>query len=232
MSAVEMLDIRLRNIASMVRCGSRLADIGCDHGYLICALMRDGIIDGGIACDINEKPLNKARSEIIRHGLEEKIICRLGDGLIPLEQDDADDIVIAGMGGEMIASILERCTWSSLANKRFLLQPMTKVPFLRHWLCTNGFCILSERACVSGKHVYTVMQVSYTGRKCKLSKYDLYCYAGELACDPSKEARMFLWRTVASLRKKEDGVEPTDPDKATELRRLINKLVTVIEEGK
>lgn len=132
MSAVETLDPRLRSIASLVRSGSRLADIGCDHGYLICALMRDGRIDGGIACDINEKPLDKARGEIERQGLTDKIACRLGDGLFPLDQDEVDDIVIAGMGGEMIASILERCPWESLTNKQFLLQPMTKAPFLRH----------------------------------------------------------------------------------------------------
>lgn len=232
MSAVETLDIRLRNIASMVRCGARLADIGCDHGYLICALMRDGVIDGGIACDINEKPLDKARSEIARQGLTDKIACRLGDGLFPLEQDEADDIVIAGMGGEMIASILERCPWTNMVNKHFLLQPMTKAPFLRHWLCTNGYGITSEHACVSGNHVYTVMQVGYTGQRCKLSEYDLYCYAGELTCDPSQEARMFLWRVVASLRKQENGVEASDPARAAELYRLINKLITVIEEGK
>ncbi|HWP52394.1 MAG TPA: class I SAM-dependent methyltransferase [Clostridia bacterium] len=232
MSAVETLDPRLRSIASLVRSGSRLADIGCDHGYLICALMRDGKIDRGIACDINEKPLNKARGEIERQGLKEQIACRLGDGLFPLAQDEVDDVVIAGMGGEMIASILDRCPWESLANKQFLLQPMTKAPFLRHWLCTNGYCISAEKASVSGDHAYTVMRVSYTGWRCKISEYDLYCYAGELACDLSEEARSYLWRTVSSLKRQENGVEPTNPEKATKLRCLINKLITVIEEGK
>lgn len=232
MSAVETLDPRLRSIASLVRSGSRLADIGCDHGYLICALMRDGRIDGGIACDINEKPLDKARGEIERQGLTYKIACRLGDGLFPLDQDEVDDIVIAGMGGEMIASILERCPWESLTNKQFLLQPMTKAPFLRHWLCTNGYCISAEKASLSSGHAYTVMRVSYTGWRCKLSEYDLYCYAGELACDLSEEARAYLWRTVLSLKRQENGVEPTDPEKAARLRCLINKLITVIEEEK
>ena len=231
MSAVATLDPRLRGIASMVRGGARLADVGCDHGYLICALTRDGIINGGIACDINEKPLQKACEEIKRQGLEDKIACRLGDGLFPLTPDEVDDIVIAGMGGEMIASILERCEWQSLAGKQFLLQPMTKAPFLRHWLCTNGFCISAEKASVSGGHPYTAMRVAYTGWKGKLGEYDLYCYAGELACDMSQEARAYLWRTVSSLRRQERGIEPTDPARASRLRCLINKLITVIEEG-
>ena len=227
MVAIETLDPRLRSIASLVRSGTRLADIGCDHA----SLTRDGKITGGIACDINEKPLERARAEIARQGLADKIECRLGDGFSVLLNEEADDIVIAGMGGELIASILERCPWTSFANKCFLLQPMSKVPFLRHWLCTNGFTISTEKASISGNHVYTAMQVSYTGWRCKLSEYDLYCYAGELACNFSKEARLFLLQTVSSLRKQENGVEASDPQKAAELRRLINKLMTVIEEG-
>ncbi|MFV0496894.1 MAG: class I SAM-dependent methyltransferase [Candidatus Fimivivens sp.] len=232
MSAVETLDFRLRSIASMVRSGSRLADIGCDHGHLICALMRDGLITGGIACDIREKPLSKARKEIEQHGLENKIACRLGDGLFLLKQDEVDDIIIAGMGGEMIASILERCPWDSLENKQFLLQPMTKAPFLRQWLCNNGYRISCEKASVAGDHVYTVLQVIYTGRHCKLSAYDPYCYAGELRYDPSEEARAYLRRTVLSLERQARGVASTSPQKAARLRSLINEIVTAIEEGK
>ncbi|MBP1577113.1 MAG: SAM-dependent methyltransferase, partial [Oscillospiraceae bacterium] len=84
MSSVDSLDMRLKTIAEMVRKGVRIADIGCDHGYLICALTRDGMINGGIACDINEMPLENARWEIERQGLQDKIECRLGDGLSPV----------------------------------------------------------------------------------------------------------------------------------------------------
>lgn len=231
-SAVASLDARLRTIASFVRQGARLADIGCDHGYLICALARDGVIAGGIACDVNEKPLSQARREIERQHLENRITCRLGDGLFVLREDEVDDIVIAGMGGESIAAILSACKWKGIASKQFLLQPMTRAPFLRHWLCTHGFRIQAERACVCGDHAYTVMQVRYTGAPCKLGEYDLYCYAGELTCDPSVEAKRFLNRAVSALRKQENGVEKSDPAHASVLRRLVNKLITVIEEGR
>lgn len=232
MNYIDALDLRLNTIASMVRSGVRLADIGCDHGYLVCALMRDGMITSGLACDINEKPLNKARSEIARHGLDGKIECRLGDGLESVGSDEVDDIVIAGMGGEMIAAILERCNWSNMTEKRFVLQPMTKAPILRRWLCNNGFSIIGEHACVCAKHVYTVMSVKYTGRKCKMGEYDLYCYSGELTCDPSPEAKLFLIRALSSLKKRKRGIEAVDPDTAGKLLRLINKLTTVIEEGR
>ncbi|PWM21071.1 MAG: SAM-dependent methyltransferase [Oscillospiraceae bacterium] len=231
-SAVSSLDARLRTIASFVRQGSRLADVGCDHGYLICALTADGVILGGIACDINEKPLNQARHEIERLHLSDKIACRLGDGLSVVQENEADDIVIAGMGGETIAEILSECRWKQLDDKRFLLQPMTRAPYLRRWLCTHGFEILAERACVCGDHAYTVMQTRFTGKRCQLGEYDLYCYAGELTCDVSAEAKRFLNRAVYALRKQERGIERSDPAHASALRRLVNKLVTVIEEGR
>ena len=118
-SAVASLDARLRTVASFVRQGARLADIGCDHGYLVCALARDGWIKSGLACDVNEKPLGQARREIERQSLDDKIACRLGDGLSVVDEGEVDDIVIAGMGGETIAEILSSCKWKELATKDF-----------------------------------------------------------------------------------------------------------------
>lgn len=233
MNAVEKLDDRLRTIASLVRRDARVGDVGCDHGYLICALVRDGLSPGGVACDINPKPLQKARDEVFRCGLQEKIDCRLGDGMNPLLPDEVDDVVIAGMGGETIISILEQSDgWRRYPNKHFLLQPMTKAPLLRQWLCANGFGILCERACVVNDLPYTVMQVAYTGIKFLLGEYDLYRYAGELTCDPSPEAKCFLWRSVHALRQRAQGIQESDPELSTRLRGLYNKLITVIEEGR
>jgi tRNA (adenine22-N1)-methyltransferase len=229
-SAVHALDDRLRTVAAMVRPGALLADVGSDHAALICALALDGVIPGGIASDIHPKPLARARREIARNGLGCRIVCRLGDGLAAMEKDEVEDIVLAGMGGELIAKILGDCSWDNLSEKRFLLQPMTRAPFLRRWLYANGFEILTERACCASGRPYTVMQAGYTGMRSSLGEYDLYCYAGELTCDSSPEARAFLRRTASSLLTRERGIAPRDPDGAARLRCLTNKLLTVIEE--
>ena len=109
---------------------------------------------------------------------------------------------------------------------------MSRAPFLRRWLYNNGFVISKERATVSGKHIYTVMDVTYSGKKCNMSEYDLYCYSGELSCDNSREAKLFMMRTLKELKKQCAGAAVSDKEKEQKLLRLIHRLTTVIEEGR
>lgn len=228
----ESLDIRLKTIAKMVRGGCRVADVGCDHGYLISALTADGIIPGGIACDINKGPLDNAKAEIARCRLEDRIECRLGNGLEPVVCGEVDDVVIAGMGGELISAIIEGSGWSSFEGKHFILQPMSRAPYLRRWLRANGFSIRQERACSSNKHVYTVMSTVYSGEKADLSEYDNYCYMGELIHDHSDEAVEYLRRTVSELEKQRRGASFNDVEKEKKLAKLIDEMNTALEEGR
>ena len=228
----DSLDIRLKTIANMVRHGSRLADVGCDHGYLISSLALDGIIPGGIACDINKGPLDNAKSEIARCGLEDKIDCRLGNGLEPVGCDEAEDIAIAGMGGELIAAIIENSGWHSFEGKHLILQPMSRAPYLRRWLLANGFCIGEEKACSSNKHVYTVISALYSGVTKELDEYNIYCYIGELIHDKSSDAKDYLRRTVDELEKQCKGASYNDAEKEAKLAKLINEINTALEEGR
>lgn len=227
---VKGLDARLSTIAKLVRSGARLADVGCDHGYLICALAQQGSITSGIACDINEKPLDKARQLIALGNFSDRLSCRLGDGLQIIAPDEVDDVVIAGMGGEMIVHILERSGWESFAEKNLILQPMSRTSFLRRWLYAHGFSILQERACLSAHRPYTVMQVQYTGVRKQLGELDLYTHVGELLYDNSEAARRYLLRVSIMLRKQGEGLAAVDPIRAAALESLYHKLVTVIEE--
>lgn len=226
----DSLDIRLKTIASMVRSGSRLADVGCDHGYLISALAVDGTIPGGIACDINKGPLDNAKAEIAKCCLEDKIDCRIGNGLEPVCCDEVDDIVIAGMGGELIAAIIEGSGWNSFEEKHFILQPMSRAPYLRRWLLSNGFSIRKERACSSNKHVYTVISAVYSGVIKQLEEYNIYCYIGELIHDKSSDALDYLHRTVAELEKQRKGASFNDAEKEEKLAQLIKEINTALGE--
>ena len=155
---------RLAVIASMCRQGVCVADIGTDHAYLVCSLVQQGIAEQAIASDINRLPLARAEENIRDYGLENQIQTILSDGFANLPIEEIDDVVIAGMGGETIAAILEACPAIRVPSKRFILQPMTKLCEMREYLYARGFTLLREQAVCEGEHIYTVMLAQYTGQ--------------------------------------------------------------------
>ena len=153
------MDDRLTACAELC-CGKVLCDVGTDHGYLPCYMIEKGLCTKAYACDIAPGPLSSAREHISRRGLEDKISPILSDGLENVEKNDITDVVIAGMGGELIADIISRCSWLK-EGINLVLQPMTKSDTLRQWLYDNGFSVKKEKACIKGRFVYSVMQVRY-----------------------------------------------------------------------
>lgn len=157
------LDARLMLIASFVRPGSKVADVGCDHGHLMAHLLTEGICPAGIACDVREGPLSRAQA-LARSLKLANMDCRLGNGLQVIRPGEVQDIVIAGMGGELIAEIMKQWPSGRDASLRFILQPMTRPERLRDYLYRNGFAILREQAVESKDHCYPVMVTAYTGQ--------------------------------------------------------------------
>ncbi len=158
------LSRRLRAAFLLVRGGGTVADIGTDHALLPIALVKSGKAPFAIASDINRGPLEKADENIRREGLEEKISVHLANGAEGLS-GRADEFVIAGMGGELIAKIIENAPFFKDLNLHFVLQPMTKTSHLRAFLWDNGFDIFKEIHIEDGEHLYTVMSVVYTSDK-------------------------------------------------------------------
>lgn len=158
---------RLWAVTQLVREGTTLADIGTDHAHLPIFLSANNRIKYAVASDIGVGPLENARKEV-ESAQAVNIELRLGNGLEPIKQGEVKDIVIAGMGGENISGILEACDWVRDENLNFILQPMTRIEYLRRYLCANGFKIYRE-ICVSenGKH-YCIIGTVFDGivREC------------------------------------------------------------------
>ncbi|MBR2406838.1 MAG: SAM-dependent methyltransferase [Clostridia bacterium] len=173
-----MLDSRLRLAAQFVRHGSRVADIGTDHAYLPIALVSEGVCPAAIASDVREGPVANARYHVEAAGLSEAISVRLGNGLHTVQPTEADDIVIAGMGGETVAMILEEAPWVRSPHYRLILQPMTRAEKLRAYLFENGFAVCEERVTQVGRHWYTVLCATYTGTV--LSADEALCHVGRI----------------------------------------------------
>jgi len=197
------LDSRLSLCASFVRQDSKLADIGTDHAYLPVWLCQNGVCKSAVAADINPEPLSRGQLTIAQAGLEDKVKTRLSDGLKSISADEADDIVIAGMGGELIAKIILDCEYSRDKSKRFILQPMTKSELLIERLCQNGFEILSQDCCVASNKCYTVLLIQYSGEKRAYS--EVYPYICELKPKENETHLRFIKAHIERLLKKANG---------------------------
>lgn len=194
-------DNRLALCASFVRDKVKVADIGTDHAYLPVWLCLTGKAVSAVAADINPEPLSRGELTIKKYGAEKLVKTRLSDGLKNIKEDEADDIIIAGMGGELIAKIMDNCPFSKNPEKRFILQPMTKCSELIKYLCENGFEILRQDTCKEGKKLYTVMQVCYRGEKI-LHEED-FLYLGILTPETNENHREYAELILSRLEKQQ-----------------------------
>lgn len=158
-SIISALTPRLLKIAEMAEGGENIADIGTDHAYVPIYLLLCLGAKYAIAADINKGPLERADANIKKYGLEERIKTRLSDGLKEFSENDADTVIIAGMGGTLIAKILGDSPQMKKENITFVLQPMTAEEELRKYLVQNGYYIVDEKMAQEGEKLYTVMTV-------------------------------------------------------------------------
>ena len=151
------LSSRLQACCDFVKPGDRVADVGCDHGYLGIYLLKNGIAQAVIASDINKGPLESARRNSEKFGVGDKISFYLSDGVQNIPRD-FDVLVCAGMGGDTMVSILEAAPWLRDKQYRLVLQCQSKNGFLRRYLSENGWKILQETIIRDGKFLYPVTE--------------------------------------------------------------------------
>lgn len=155
-------DARLLSALPYLTSGGTVADIGTDHAYLPIELCRRGICRRAVACDINRGPLESARANIAAAGFSDRIDTLLTDGLHGVEQWHPDDILIFGMGGELIARILSEAPWIRDARIGLVLQPMSRAEVLRRYLWENGFSVKGETLSRADR-IYQTLYARYTG---------------------------------------------------------------------
>lgn len=156
------LSKRLQLVASFVPEGSRIADIGTDHAYIPVYLAQTGRIASAIAMDVGKGPLERAKAHIedlVRGQQVCPLETRLSDGLKELKAGEADTVIIAGMGGELVIRILTEGgrLWDDI--KQFILSPQSDLDKVRHFLAENGFSIADESMVKDEGKFYTVMSV-------------------------------------------------------------------------
>lgn len=164
---------RLMTIAEMVKKCDVIADIGTDHGYIPIYCVTNNMAKSAIACDINQGPLDIAKENITKYGLDDKIILRLSDGVNKLKKGEADVIVIAGMGGLLINHILEEGKDIIDSSARLILQPMLAQKEVRKYLYENGYDIKRERLAKEGQKLYNIIEAKKSDSEITYSEFDI-----------------------------------------------------------
>ena len=211
---------RLLACCRFINPGDRVADIGCDHGYLGIYLLKNRIASHVIAADINEGPLNAAVINREKFGVRDKMQFFLSDGVRGIPRE-FDTMVCAGMGGDTMISILEASPWLKDKKYRMILQCQSKRPELRKYLSENGWFIREETVLREGKFLYTVMDVAY-GPRLELTAGGCH-FPPALLKNPSPDLAAFYRWVVGGLKMIVDNQgEKAHPFKVQALEELTN----------
>ena len=213
------LDNRLGAAFGFCRSGVVSVDVGCDHARLAAALALEKNCRV-IASDVKDGPLEAAKRTLCELGVTSVETVK-SDGLD--EIDYADDVIICGMGGELIADIAQRCRFKS-ENTRFILQPMTKADIMRKRLCKAGFELLEEKTAEDGGKIYSVMLWRFTGISRDIDEIEALC--------GKNRDRIYLEKVAEKLVKNAKNMEKSSglADEAERLREKADAVLRIAEE--
>ena len=216
------LSTRLLACAGFVNKGDRVADIGCDHGYLSIHLLTQDIARSCIASDVAKGPLQSAKDNARKFGVQENITFHLSDGVQSIPRD-FDTLVCAGMGGDTMIHILQSAPWLRDEKYRLILQCQSKRPELRKWLYENGFAIRRETLAKDGKFCYPVTEVVYApGESLKGAEFYI---TPALRASGSPLLPEFYDRVVGGIRTSVEGLSRTGGEKYEEMKAVLEELL-------
>lgn len=228
----QSLSLRLTRVGEQIPNQARLADIGSDHAYLPVALMLQDKIQYAVAGEVVKGPFESASRQVAKNGLSDKITVRLADGLAAIQpEDQIDTIVIAGMGGTLIRTILDngKSQQKITGKERLVLQPNVGERTLREWLQENHYMILHEELIEENHKNYEIIVAeegskTYTPQElffgpCLLKEKNLVFY--------KKWAHELQQREIVLQELEKAAVPPQD--KMSALKEQIDWIKEVLE---
>ena len=168
------LSKRLQFIAAHIDRCKTIIDIGTDHGYIPIYSVKNNLCEKAIASDINKEPVKKAEMNAALEGVKSSVELRLGGGLEVINIGEAEAVVIAGMGGNLIRDILEKDIEKTASFKYLILQPAQNPEVLREYLYNNGYEIIEEDLCIDEGIYYELFKVKKNNKAEKVSLEPIY----------------------------------------------------------
>ena len=229
MQTIPTLSARLMSALPYLKKGGAVIDVGTDHAYLPIFLVREGISSRALACDINRGPIESAERNIAAAGFACQIDTLCTDGLHATEGFDPDNILIFGMGGELIIRILSDAPWVKDANVGLVLQPMTRAHLLRRWLLENGFAIVGETITHEDRY-YQTISARYCGKNEEYTEEELLL--GRLNIENNApnlrgfiEHEIGVWEAIRRGKSQSANADTSDEDRT--LQFLSERLETL-----
>jgi tRNA (adenine22-N1)-methyltransferase len=225
------LSKRIYALANNVIDGHSIADIGTDHGYVPMLLMKEGRSPHVIMSDISEGSLAKARETFAACRLEDKVSesdFRVGDGLQTIEAGEVDELIIAGLGGHTIKSILADDEEKSKSFSRLVLQPRKHSGTLRYYLYTHGWDVENEILAEEGKfacEIITAVPTEFTEREAPYPEDDIrWKYPEEIMrADPVLARKRISWK-IGSIREQIGNLSKSSKDNTEMLEKLSSDM--------
>lgn len=222
---------RLLKIANLVTKGKKIADIGTDHGYIPVYLLNKGYIDFAILADVNKGPLENAKSEVIHNNLTDKVDLRLGSGIEVLNENEVDEVIIAGMGGILISELLEAKKSVAHNLDKLILQPMQAQDELRKYLLNNGYEIIEEKLVNEDFRIYEIIVAKYTGKNTILEDDIYYEVSKKLIENKDILLKEFLDKKINSYNTTLSKINNNNSEKLKEkidnISLKIDKLIKI-----
>ncbi len=229
-----MLSQRLQAVADLVGETGVVADVGTDHGYIPVFLVSSGKAKRAIAMDVNEGPLARAKEHIRQSGLQAQIEARLSDGLAALQPKEAQAIVIAGMGGALMARILADGRKVARTAKRLVLQPQSELYFFRRFLLEEGYRIVEEDMVYEDGKFYSMMAVETVSPGMQVNMGEMtdmeLAYGPLLLAGSHPVLKQYLLRQREQKQKILENLRKNARQDASERKMQLTKELAEIEE--
>ena len=223
------LSKRLSAVAAMVNNCTTVADIGTDHGYIPIYLVEQKKVCRAIAMDIRKGPLQRAKEHVKLHCLDEYIELRLSDGARALTKGEAEEVVLAGMGGRLMMKIIGESKELFLALQGFVIQPQSEYGFVRHFLEENGFAILKEDMVEEEGKYYPMMRVS--SGIMNLEKECFYQYGKNLLMEKNPVLREYLIKEHENYIKIKKGLQQGTTPKQRQRLVEVEQMISLNQEA-
>lgn len=221
-------DGRMETIYGFVRRGAVVCDVGTDHAIIPIELVKNGVCESAVITDISAPSLEKGVNNAKNCKMDKKISAYCTNGTLKVPLDDVTDVIIAGMGGELIAQIISQDTRLCDGRFRFILQPMSKPQFLRSFLSENGFEMLLEKKTEADGRVYSVIVAEYTARISQLT--DLQLLFGVTPEYSDENEKKYALNVYRALLEKLKGQESSSTEESRVAAIRTRELIGLSQE--